>query len=599
MAYISDFAVERKTERARYLAVASIGVVAAVLTGRAVSQSSDLLYATSTAVLRSVYVAVFFAVGIFSWWRRPGGRLGPLLILVASVYALTSLNASADPITFTVGMALFAAYVLLLAFVYLSFPSGWLEAPPERVLIAALGLVTVCLWIPILLVADRLPPGGPFAACGDDCPKNGLQVFNAPASIGRGLDHGYQVLTAAVLVGIALLIVRKARSPVRLRRRAHGPLAVAFVGLIAGYVLYQAIEPRYPGTTETFRIVLAITSLAAPAAILFGQTWGNISVATGLGQISLDSGRAPLNPRRMQALIGEALGDPTLRLALWRRERAGYVDVDEKPLILPTGERSRGVTLVNRDGAAIAALLHAPDLNVDPEVVDALAATSLLLLENTRLLEELRASRARIVDAAENERIRLERDLHDGAQQRLLAIEIKLSLARRRVVDVEAMRLLDEIGQDTAAAHEELLALAHGIYPTVLRERGLGEALSAASKKTALLVMVKDDGVGRCSPTVEAAVYFCCLEAIQNASKHAGPDSRVTVMLARRNGAVDFEVSDDGAGFRASEEQSGMGLTNMRDRIGAVGGELDIVSSAEAGTAVRGTIPVASSSTRG
>jgi signal transduction histidine kinase len=385
------------------------------------------------------------------------------------------------------------------------------------------------------------------------------------------------------------LIVQKGRSPVRLRRRAHGPLAVAFVGLIAGYVLYQAVEPSHPGTTETFRIVLAITSLAAPAAILFGQIWGSVSVATGLGQISLDAGRAPLDPRRMQGLIGDALGDPTLRLALWRRERAGYVDVDEEPLSLPTGERSRGVTLVKRDGAPVAALVHAPDLDVDPEVVDALAATSLLLLENTRLVEELRASRARIVDTAEKERLRLERDLHDGAQQRLLTIEIKLSLARKRVADADVGRLLDEIGMDAVAAHEELLALAHGIYPTVLRERGLAEALRAASKSASLPVDVEATGVGRCPPTVEAALYFWCLEAIQNAGKHAGAGSRVTVTLGRHESTLDFEVSDDGGGI-GPETSSGMGLTSMRDRIGAVGGELEILSS-NSGTIVRGSVP--------
>jgi signal transduction histidine kinase len=596
MAYAADYAGERRAVRPlRYVGVGCIGVVAAVSTGLTVSRSSVLLYAPSSGALRAVYVASFFAVGIFSWWRRPGGRLGPLLIVVGSVYAMSSLNASAEPVAFTAGMGIFAVYIVLLSFVYLSFPSGWLETRLEWRLVAALGLVTVLLWIPILAIADTLPTGGPFANCGDDCPPNGLQVVEARASIGRALDHGYQLLSAAVLVGIAVLIVRKARSPVRLRRRAHGPLAVAFVGLIAGYLLYQAVAPSQPGTEEAFRIVLATASLAAPAAILLGQIWGSVSVATGLGQISLEAGREPLNPRRMQALIGEALGDPTLRLALWRRERTEYVDVEEEPIVLPTDQRSRGVTLVERDGVPLAALIHAPDLDVDPEVVDALAATSLLLLENTRLVQELRASRARIVDAADNERLRLERDLHDGAQQRLLAIEIKLSLVRKRIADEEVARLLDEVGQDAVTAHHELLELAHGIYPTVLRERGLADALRAVSTTAALPVGVRDEGVGRCSPTIEAAVYFCCLEAIQNASKHAGSGARVSVILGRHRGAIDFEVSDDGGGIGRSEASSGMGLTSMRDRIGAVGGELDIVSSPEVGTTVRGSIPTGDS----
>jgi signal transduction histidine kinase len=293
----------------------------------------------------------------------------------------------------------------------------------------------------------------------------------------------------------------------------------------------------------------------------------------------------------MQSLIGEALGDPTLELALWRRERAGFVDVDDEPVSLPVDHGSRGVTLVEREGGPVAALLHAPDLDIDPEVVEALAATSLLLLENTRLVEELRASRARIVDTAETERLRLERDLHDGAQQRLMAIQVKLSLARDEVADGDAARLLDEIGGDAAAAVEELRRLAHGIYPTILRERGLGDALRAAATTAPLQLTIEDDGVGRCAPTVEAALYFCCLEAIQNAAKHAGSGSHVSVTLRERGGLLDFEVADNGPGVQPSAKWSGIGFTSMRDRIGAVGGELEIVSSPGVGMTVRGSVP--------
>src|SRR5262249_37312878 len=155
------------------------------------------------------------------------------------------------------------------------------------------------------------------------------------------------------------------------------------------------------------------------------------------------------------------------------------------------------------------------------------AASSLMLLENARLVEELHASRRRIVTTAEHERLRLERDLHDGAQQRLMAIQIKLALLRDRVDEPGIAAELDEIGGDASAAVDELRGLAHGIYPTVLRERGLGDGLRALARSVPLPVEVRDDGVGRCEPAVEAAVYFCAAEAIQNATKHGGPATRV------------------------------------------------------------------------
>jgi signal transduction histidine kinase len=217
-----------------------------------------------------------------------------------------------------------------------------------------------------------------------------------------------------------------------------------------------------------------------------------------------------------------------------------------------------------------------------------------MLLENARLVEELRASRARIVATAQTERLRLERDLHDGAQQRLLAIQIKLGLARERIGDGEIAAQLDEIADDSAAAAEELRALAHGIYPTLLRERGLTDALHALGSSSTPLVKIDDRGVGRSPEPVEAAVYFCVLEAIQNATKHAGPDARVTVTLGRHGTEIDLTVSDNGVGFRPDRDASGVGLLSMRDRISSLGGELEIRSEPGSGTRVHATVPLGS-----
>jgi signal transduction histidine kinase len=208
-----------------------------------------------------------------------------------------------------------------------------------------------------------------------------------------------------------------------------------------------------------------------------------------------------------------------------------------------------------------------------------------------RLIEELRGSRARIVEAGARERLRLERDLHDGAQNRLVALQIKLAMARDQAGADAVVTQLDEILDDAEAAFEELRALGHGIYPTELRQLGLVGALRSLARAAPIRVRVRADTLGRCAPTVEEAVYFCAREAIQNATKHAGAHVHVTLLLKRDDEGVEFEVADDGPGFDPGEQSSGFGLTSMRDRIAAVGGELETVSAPGQGSSIRGFVP--------
>jgi signal transduction histidine kinase len=253
---------------------------------------------------------------------------------------------------------------------------------------------------------------------------------------------------------------------------------------------------------------------------------------------------------------------------------------------------------LRRHGETIAYIVHDDALETDPELVEAAGQAVLLALEGGRLeselqskIAELRRSNARIVSAGEAERRRIERDLHDGAQQRLMGIQIKLGLLRDRIGEPDLVSELDEIEEDANAAVAELRSLAHGIYPTVLRERGLGDGVRSLARSAPVRVDLVDAGIGRCSPVVEGMLYFCLVEAIQNATKHAGADARVSVMLERSGGRVQFVVADDGAGFDTARVSEGIGLRSMRDRIGAVGGELEIVSSPGAGTRVRATVP--------
>jgi signal transduction histidine kinase len=334
----------------------------------------------------------------------------------------------------------------------------------------------------------------------------------------------------------------------------------------------------------------AVVGLAAPIAIVTGQVRGRMFAATGTAQlVAAMSGRA-VTAEGVEALIRETLGDPTLVL-LVGSETAGYVDSSGATVELPDATEAQVVTPVVRGGRTVAALIHDQALDTDAAVVEGLAASALMLLENARLVDELRASRTRIVTAAEEERLRLERDLHDGAQQRIMTIQIKLALLSDRVDERALAAELDEIGGDAAAAVAELRGLAHGIYPTVLRERGLGDGLRALAQSLPLPVEVVDDGIGRFESAVEAAIYYCVAEAIQNTTKHAGTGTHVAVSLELLPGEVSFAVVDDGLGFDPGSDGSGIGLVSMRDRIGAVGGEVEIVSSPGGGTTVRGRVP--------
>ncbi|QJY48469.1 sensor histidine kinase [Pseudonocardia broussonetiae] len=207
---------------------------------------------------------------------------------------------------------------------------------------------------------------------------------------------------------------------------------------------------------------------------------------------------------------------------------------------------------------------------------------------------ELQASRARIVTAADESRRGIERDLHDGAQQHLVALAVRIGLART-VLDADPAAvpaLLDQLRTDAQAAIGAVRELAHGIYPPLLRERGLGEALRTAAARSPLRCAVEVQATGRFGQDVESCVYFCCLEAIQNAGKHAGAGSEILVSVTHTDGVLRFRVSDDGAGFDPDAAGTGHGFVNMRDRLGAVGGTLEIVAAPGAGAAVVGSVPM-------
>jgi signal transduction histidine kinase len=260
--------------------------------------------------------------------------------------------------------------------------------------------------------------------------------------------------------------------------------------------------------------------------------------------------------------------------------------------------RRRGESLAADADITLEELAREVGAGLNKQRLDAALHAS--LEELRRQADELQASRARIVVAADAERRRIERDLHDGAQQYLVAIAVKARLIQQlaRSDPAGGLALTRDMIRDIESALDELRTLAQGIYPPLLISAGLAEALAAACRRTAIPVRLEADGVGRYPPELEAAVYYCCIEALQNASKHAGAGAAATLRLWNEGSALRFEVDDNGAGFDNERQPTGAGLTNMSDRIGAVGGTLQIDSTPGAGTRVHGAVPTGASTQR-
>ena len=548
----------------------------------------------TTAVVRGVIVASYVGVGAYTWWQRPTRRLGALIAAAGLLYSLTSFATSEQSLAFTLGRLALALLVVYFAYLFVCFPHDRLSTNAERRLITVVAATSAVVWAVVLAFAEELPHGGAFSDCVGNCPSNAFQVVSTPDSFGDALAYVANGVTALLVALVIAVLMRKLRSPSRLRRRAVTPLLGASIVLAATYAAYSlASEAGLGSSLPTLRAFSAVAALGIPLALLLGQVRGRAFAATNLWQIMAASQTRRVTPLWVQGVLGNALGDPSFRLGLWEPERRKFVDANGEPLDLAEVGSAASLTRIEHEGHATVVLVHDPSLDDEPEIVQGLGVTAVMLLENARLVDQLQASRARIVYSAERERLRLERDLHDGAQQRLMAIELKLAAAREDAGTSELADQLDDVAEEASTAVQELRELAHGIYPALLRERGLADALRAAANGSAIPVDVIDRKSGRAPAAAEAAVYYCCLEAVQNAAKHGGAGTTATLTLSRRPGHLDFEVIDDGAGFDLARHADGEGLLNMRDRIGAVGGTLDVDSSAGEGTTVAGSVPVA------
>ena len=371
------------------------------------------------------------------------------------------------------------------------------------------------------------------------------------------------------------------------------PLSLAILDCVAGYLA---------STLVAWPVGVFIAELGTrPVIVRINDEFPDLPAPEGHGMSLRTRALLPV------PAVTLSTGIVTAGLAVQFDDRTNQIAVAIAVSLLFTG----GIALILRFAVTEAALRPADDLIDGVERIsagdlgsrvpitssDELAVLGRAINEMTDRLAahdaEMRASRARIVAASDEARRNVERDLHDGAQQYLVLLELKLGLLTKVVADdPEASTMTAEVRADLARALEELRDLAHGIYPAVLETDGLPGALQAAAERSSLAVIVDSDGVGRQTQELEAAVYFCCLEALQNATKHAGDGAAATVRLSQSDGHLRFEVADDGVGYDAGSIGPSAGLQNMADRVGALGGELHIESQPGAGTTVRGSVPI-------
>jgi signal transduction histidine kinase len=536
----------------------------------------------------------FVGTGLFMWWRRPENRLGLLMTAVGITWLLGLLLATSDGYLFFLGELLAALPYGFLVQMLISFPDGQLHTRLERLVVAATWFdVTIMQWAPLpFLEFSR------FRSHCRSCPANPLLAADQ-LQIADALERAQAVIAVIILVGLIVTLVRRWRGFGASQRQSLAP--VIWTGVLALVVLSAALAAKLGGSQApvgTLFLVALLPLAAVPYSFLAGLLQSRVSRAGAVSELVAQLGAAPEHRRGLREALADAFADPSLLLAYWLSDRGHYVDAEGRRVELPE-DGSRAWTPVQRDGKPLAAIVHNAALADERELLTAAGAAAGLALENERLQAELRArveelerSRERIIEAGLAERRQLERNLHDGAQQRLVALSLTMRLARERVNrDPQGARqLLDEASNEIEAATSELRELARGIHPAVLSDRGLPAAVRALGARMPMPVVLVEAPQARLAATVEIASYYVIAEALTNVAKYADASS-AHVRINETNGSVTVEVSDDGAG--GADPERGSGLRGLADRVASLDGSLEVDSSAGRGTTVRAKIPCA------
>jgi signal transduction histidine kinase len=550
--------------------------------------------------LRAVGCVGLIVVALTVLARGAGARMAALILAASAALALAGLTAANSPVPFVIGRIAVSVAILLCVYVVFAYASGHIEQPSAAGLLAVTAVAMAVLLAANLLLSDVEPVAGPFVRCsGSECPSNPLNIVTISHGAGNALSTALAFVTALGLAGAAVLVAVRAVRSTPLQRRSLAPLlawALLTATSYAFFVSVRAIDQHAPVLTPA-AVAIAAVIAAMPLAIALGIVRGRVFAMGALeGMIAALGAQSSL--AGLQDTMLRAFADPRLQLLFWQPPDGRYTDVDGTAVELSSIDPRRKVTQVQRNGDHLAAVVHDPMLS--EHALEAAASAVRLALDNVRLqqdlmasIDELAASRRRVALAADEERRRIEQDLHDGAQQGLVALRIKLQLLEELATeDPESIApALAEAGERVDTALDHIRSLAKGIYPPALRDLGLAYALGAVVRDLPLEVVMHADLNRRYATDVETAVYFCCVEALQNVAKHCGSDARVDLHASEEPGGLRFVVADDGPGFDTAVITATRGLTGMRDRLEAIGGELTISSTRGAGTTVTGRVP--------
>jgi signal transduction histidine kinase len=513
---------------------------------------------------------MWIAAGLVAWRRRPENRLGAIMVAVGVAIVLPWAIGAAGAVGFTIAAAVDDLAPVLGAYAFLVFPSGRLERRPER---TVMGVACALVVVSAFELLFRDYPDNLLLVEADDA------VADAVVTVVQGLA----VVVACAMVGI---LARRWRSATPPARRVLAPVLWTSVAVASLFAVSYALDPfARPGVAELAGAAVG----AIPVAFLVGLLRTRLQ-RTAVSDLVVELGSTHA-PAQLRDVLARALGDPSLELLFWLAEAGHYVDADGHPAEPGSG---RGTSVIEHDGMRLGALAYDASLLEDPALVESVGAAARLAMENSRLQAELRAqllivrdSRARIVSAADAERRRIERNLHDGAQQRLLALRLAVRFAGKSEQREELEEQLAAIDAELAGTLEELRALARGLHPPILTEQGLSAALETLARRAGLPVRVTAMPAERLPKTLESAAYYVAAEGLANAVKHAQASS-VTIAVERDDGNVIVEITDDGRGGATLD---GSGLRGLRDRVEALDGTLTIVSPTSAGTSVRAELP--------
>jgi signal transduction histidine kinase len=578
--------------RRALVGIAILGVLVGAIVALGVLDSDHVKLRGLDASLALLIGWSFLGAGLYAWWRRPYNRFGALMAAIAFAWFLSILGASNSRVGFTIGILAGALYLAVLVHMLLAYPSGRVESSRQVALVwlayalATLGQVPEALW-------------------GDndyfDCPKCPVALTHVrdDADLTQAFDVAIMAIAAVAIALVLVALVRRWRAASPPQRRAMAPVlwsGVTLLALFAAALASSAIGAN--GVVDVLGWGSLVAFVAVPYAFLFGLLRSRFSRGGAVSDLVMRIGAAP-GTGGLRDLLADALGDRSLRVAYWHDAKERWIDPEGHPAELPPDDDpAQAWTRVELEGRLVGAVVHDRSLREDPELVASVAAAAALAVQHERLnaelrarVEDLRASRQRLVEAGIAERRRLERNLHDGAQQRLVALSLTLRLAQNKLrKDPDgAERLMIGAQEELTLALEELRELARGIHPAVLSDRGLQGAIEALAGRLPIPVELSDAPEDRLPAPIEAAAYFVVAEALTNVVKYADA-SHASVSVVRHNGHAVVEVRDDGVG--GADPGRGSGLRGLADRVAALDGRLELESPPGHGTLLRAEIPV-------